>query len=150
MRNGGHFARGDELKRQCFRGKPACFHRQPCSRSRIVTASQLRSFTYVFTRTPYWASSTARARLMALIAPCKVNNICMKISLFAWWHPVNSPHKVQWRGAIIFSLICVWINGWVNNREAGDLRRYRTHYDVTVITQYGIILQNMSHTHWLQ
>ena len=30
------------------------------------------------------------------------------------------------------SLICVWINGWVNNREAGDLRRYRAHYDVTV------------------
>ena len=37
--------------------------------------------------------------------------------------PVNSPHKGQWRGALIFSLICVWINGWVNNREAGDLRR---------------------------
>ena len=28
--------------------------------------------------------------------------------------PVNSPHKGQWRGALIFSLICVWINGWVN------------------------------------
>ena len=36
--------------------------------------------------------------------------------------PVNSPHKGQWRGALIFSLICVWTNGWVNNREAGDLR----------------------------
>ena len=35
----------------------------------------------------------------------------------------------QWRGALIFSLI----NGWVNNREAGDLRRYRAHYDVTVM-----------------
>ena len=34
----------------------------------------------------------------------------------------------------MFSLICVWINGWVNNREAGDLRRYRTHYDVIVMT----------------
>ena len=33
----------------------------------------------------------------------------------------------------VFSLICVWINGWVNNREAGDLWRYRTHYDVTVM-----------------
>ena len=30
-------------------------------------------------------------------------------------------------------LICVWINGWVNNREAGDLRPYRAHYDVTVM-----------------
>ena len=33
--------------------------------------------------------------------------------------PVNSTHKGRWRGALIFSLICVWINGWVNNREAG-------------------------------
>ena len=48
--------------------------------------------------------------------------------------PVNSPHKGQWRGALMFSLICVWINGWVNNREAGDLRRYRAHYDVTVMS----------------
>ena len=47
--------------------------------------------------------------------------------------PANSPHKGQWRGALIFSLICVWINGWVNNGEAGDLRRYRVHYDVSVM-----------------
>ena len=36
--------------------------------------------------------------------------------------------------ALLFSLICVWINGWVNNRESGDLRRHRAHYDVTVMT----------------
>ena len=47
--------------------------------------------------------------------------------------PVNSPHEGQWRGALMFSLICVWIIGWVNNREAGDLRRYRAHCDVIVI-----------------
>ena len=70
--------------------------------------------------------------------------------------PVNSPHKWpvtlkmfpfddvimqmetfsdkgQWRGALEFSLIWVWINGSVNNREAGDFRRYRAHYDVTVV-----------------
>ena len=46
---------------------------------------------------------------------------------------VNSLHKGQWRGALMFSLIRVWINGWVNNREAGDLRRYRAHYDVIVM-----------------
>ena len=46
---------------------------------------------------------------------------------------VNSPHKGQWRGALMFSLICAWINGWVNNREAGDWRHHRTHYDVTVM-----------------
>ena len=60
--------------------------------------------------------------------------------------PVNSPHKGQWRGALMFSLICVWINGWVNNREAGDLRRYRNHYDVMVMVtnklNYALSLVN--------
>ena len=40
--------------------------------------------------------------------------------------------KYQWRGALMFSLICVWKNGWANNRDAGDWRRYHAHYDVTV------------------
>ena len=53
--------------------------------------------------------------------------------------PVNSPHKGQWRGALMFPLICVWINGWENNREAGDLRHCRTHYDVTVMWKEGLI-----------
>ena len=47
--------------------------------------------------------------------------------------PVNSPHKGQWRGALMFTLICARINGWVNNCEAGDLRRNRAHYDVIVM-----------------
>ena len=47
--------------------------------------------------------------------------------------PVNSPQKGQWRGVLMFSLICVWMNDRVNNREAGDLRRYRAHYDVIVM-----------------
>ena len=47
--------------------------------------------------------------------------------------PVNSPHKGQWRGALKFSLICARINSWVNNGEAGDLRRHHGHYDVIVM-----------------
>ena len=47
--------------------------------------------------------------------------------------PVNFPHKGQWRGALMFSLIYVWINDWANNREAGDLRRQHGHYDVIVM-----------------
>ena len=47
--------------------------------------------------------------------------------------PVNSPHKGQWRGALKFSLIRARINGWVNNREAGDLRRHQAHCDVIVM-----------------
>ena len=47
--------------------------------------------------------------------------------------PVNSSHKGQWRGALVFSLICTRMNGWVNNGDAGDFRRHRAHYDVTVM-----------------
>ena len=50
--------------------------------------------------------------------------------------PVKSPHKGQWRGALMFTLICARINGWVNNREAGDLRRHRAHYDVIVMWRH--------------
>ena len=56
--------------------------------------------------------------------------------------PVNSPHKGQWHGALMFSLICAWINRWVNNREAGDLRRHCTHCDVIVMIQ-RVVLSNL-------
>ena len=48
--------------------------------------------------------------------------------------PANSPHKGHWRRALVFSVICAWINGWVSTREAGDLRRQRAHYDVVQLT----------------
>ena len=47
--------------------------------------------------------------------------------------PVNSPHNGQWRGALVFSMVCAWINALVNDTEAGDLRLHRAHYDVTVM-----------------
>ena len=46
---------------------------------------------------------------------------------------VNYPHKGQWRGAWMFSLICAWKHVWVNKRKAGDLRRHRAHYDDNVM-----------------
>ena len=50
--------------------------------------------------------------------------------------PVDSPHKGQWHGVLIFSLICAWINGCANNRDAGDLRRHRAHCNVTVMAMH--------------
>ena len=71
--------------------------------------------------------------------------------------PVNSPHKGQWRGSLMFSLICAWINGWANNREAGDLRRHRAHHGVTVMRHVSTIavvnllkcVQSVSYTSWI-
>ena len=59
---------------------------------------------------------------------------------------VNSPHKGQWRGAFMFSLICAWINGWVNNGETGDLRRHGAHYDVIVMIPGYISCPITSHS----
>ena len=62
---------------------------------------------------------------------------------FVWgihrW-PVNSQHKGQWRRTLMFSLICAWINGWVNNREAGDLRCHCAHYDI-IVMKWGLTLR---------
>ena len=54
--------------------------------------------------------------------------------------PVDSPHKGQWRGALMFSLICTWTNSWANNGDAGDFRRHRVHYNNTVTKQGHLIL----------
>ena len=47
-----------------------------------------------------------------------------------WWIPLTKASGVE---LLVFSLICAWTNGWVNNRYAGDLRRHRAHWCVTVM-----------------
>ena len=99
-------------------------------------------------------------------SPCPAWHICgvytkesIHVDVIKWKHfprywpfvrvihrsPVNSLHKGQWRRALMSSLICTWINGWVNNREAGDLRRHLGHYDVTVM-----FLLHHTGTTWMQ
>ena len=59
------------------------------------------------------------------------------------WSPVNSPHKGQWRRALMFSLTCAWTNGWVNNSDASDLNRHHAHYGVTVMIYHHDIVATM-------
>ena len=90
----------------------------------MITLSYKEPYIY---RAGIWRLTTSWRHQMetfsALVAICAGNSPV----------PGEFPNKGQWRGALMFTLICVWINGWVNNREAGDLRRYRAHYDVTVM-----------------
>ena len=90
----------------------------------------------------HWKMSFSKWRPFCQVIMCSIHDDVIKWKHFPrYWpfvrgihrSPVNSRHKGQWRGALMFSLICTWINGWVNNRETGDLRRYRAHYDVTVM-----------------
>ena len=73
------------------------------------------------TNTTWWRHQMET--LSALLAICAGNS------------PVTgeSPHKGQWRGALMFSFICVWINSLVKNRDAGDLRRFCAYYGVIVM-----------------
>ena len=50
--------------------------------------------------------------------------------------PADSTQKGQWRGASMFSLIYAWTNGWVSDRDAGDLRRHRASCDIIVMKLY--------------
>ena len=55
-------------------------------------------------------------------------NFCARISPVTGEFPVQRP--VTWSFGVFFDLR---INGWVNNHEAGYLRRHRAHYDATVM-----------------
>ena len=61
-----------------------------------------------------------------------INVFCIRSIYFSHYDASSDFGQVTISGALMFSLICVWINDWVNNREAGDLRRHRAHYDVIV------------------
>ena len=53
-------------------------------------------------------------------------HLCGEITGPRWISHTKASHAEL----LVFSWICVWIKGWANNREAGDLRRYCAHYDV--------------------
>ena len=49
--------------------------------------------------------------------------------------PVNSHTKAS-DAELCYFLVCARINGWVNNGEAGDLRRHCARYDAIVMYAY--------------
>ena len=57
------------------------------------------------------------------------DHLCREFTGHRWIPSTKASDAELW----CFFFICVWINGWVNNREAGDLRRNRAHYDVIVM-----------------
>ena len=110
----------------------------------------------------YWSTMSVHLADGASVQWKNTENICHD-DVIKWKHfprfwpfvrgihrsPVNSPPKGQWRGALMFSLIRARINGWVNNREAGNLRRHRAHYDVIVLgrVQRTYIIYRLAYSH---
>ena len=89
----------------------------------------------------YWHGSTETALILQMDHDDVIKwKHFLRYWPFVWGihrSPVNSLHKGKWRIALMFSLICTWINGGVNNHKASDLRHDGTHYDVTVIMWMG-------------
>ena len=65
------------------------------------------------------------------------------LALCAGNSPVYSPHKGQWRGASIFSLIWACSNSWANKGDAGDLRCHGAHYDVIVMNYTSLLIEHV-------
>ena len=96
--------------------------------------SNLKEFTNNSYSDGILVNSTSSVTGVLCVIPGRTRTVSAHDDVIKWKHfprywpfvrgihrsPVNSPHKGQWRGALMFSLICVWMNGWVNNREAGD------------------------------
>ena len=113
-----------------FFGENASVSHTPSQIACCLTSRAQRARASQITNPPIsWRASAATwwrhqiETFSALLALCAGNSPV----------PVNSPHKGQWRGALMFSLICALINNWVNNPKAGDLRRRRGHCDVNVM-----------------
>ena len=87
----------------------------------LPTVAYLEPCCWICTSSTWWCHQVGT--FSALLAPCEGNS------------PVTGefPSQSQWRGALMFSYICDWTNSWVNNRDAGDLRRHSAHYDITVM-----------------
>ena len=89
---------------------------------------------------PFWCRGRSIRRELVKSYRCIVHDDVIKWKLYpCYWpfgrgihqSPVDSPHKGQWRGDLMFSLICAWTNGWADSR--GDLIRHRAHYDIIVM-----------------
>ena len=68
--------------------------------------------------------------------------LCGEFTRHRWIPPTKVSDAEHW----CFFFICSWIKGWANNGEAGNLRRHRTHYDVTVMCRTGSsLIYKVSH-----
>ena len=64
-------------------------------------------------------------------------HLCGKFTSYRWFSRTKASGR-----ALMFSLICTWINRSVNNREAGGLRCRHAHYDVIVMFRFSCLVSS--------
>ena len=80
--------------------------------------------------------NTSCGRVLVMVESTYVS---VKIRFYAssWWRhqmeTISDPSQGQRYVALMFYFICARTNGCANNRDAGDLKRHRAHYGVTVM-----------------
>ena len=100
----------------------------------IVYAPVVLRFTFVV----FYGGVTQANLRIAIMTSSNGNifrvtgSLCGEFTGHRWIPCTKSSDAELW----CFLWFAHWINGWVNNREAGDWRRYRAHYDVIVMHQY--------------
>ena len=111
-------------------------------------SNQIFKFIHVYVR---WAS---RRKITTMPLSWKLRDDVIKWKHFPrYWPfvrgihrpPMNSMHKGQWSGALMFSLICAWTNSWANTGDAGDLGRHCTNYDVIVVWPFIFLWESKYH-----
>ena len=88
------------------------------------------------------------SKMAAVLSQCQCVKQCVVLTQWMFivrgihCSLVDTPHTGQWRGALMFSLICTWTNGWANNLDAGDLRHHHAHCNVIVMsTQFCVTIE---------
>ena len=121
-----------EAARHGQRKWPLSLYHQP-----VFLADHIRTpiLTRLTQKSPVRQSVSSNRKISALLALCAGNSSVTG----------ESPSQNQWGRHLMFSLICVWINGWVNDREAGDLRYHRPHYDVIVVISLASYRNHVHH-----
>ena len=112
----------------------------------LVTSLTISHHSFLFRKSlgaeqaisKYWTNEDQHFQRSSLM---KHDDVIKWIHFLRYWtfvrgilrSPVDSPHKSQWRGAYMLYSIDALTKSWVNNPDAGVLRRHSAHYDVTVM-----------------
>ena len=100
-----------------------------CETKRCASDILLQSANWQNFITPAGSPRVRRCKKFGVSLYVQAKHLRHPWDVIKWKHfqrylsPVNSPHKGQWRGALMLLWSAPWISDWVNNREAGDLRR---------------------------
>ena len=102
----------------CFVVVPCVLHMRPKNKPHCYNKPGIRLYRDLHV---FWGRATHLSRPNFAV-------FFLRFTGYRWIPPTKPVTR-----SLMFCLICAWINGWVNSREAGDLRRHRSHYDVIVM-----------------